>query len=128
VDPFDRAAFGDHSGALVGQVGVADVEVERLAGAGGGLIQQPPQGLVAQPEVAAAPQRFELAAGQGAGAVGVLTAAGQPRGGVRLPTRLSGPAAVVVVGRLHLSAHNQPYGSQAAWWRSCKRRVIGHDV
>jgi len=82
VDPLDRAALGDDLGALVGEVEVVDVEIEGLAGAGGGLIQQRPQRLVPQPQVAAVPQRLELGAAQGAGAVWALAAADQTGGGV----------------------------------------------
>jgi len=47
VHPVGVPAFGDDPGAFTGSVEVGDVEGEDLAGAGGGFIQQPPQGLLA---------------------------------------------------------------------------------
>jgi hypothetical protein len=46
VHPVDVPAFGDDADAFAGSVEVGDVEGEDLAGAGGGFIEQPPQGLL----------------------------------------------------------------------------------
>jgi hypothetical protein len=82
VDPLNRPALGGHPGALVGQIQVLEVEIERLAGSGCGLIQQPPQRLVPQPQVVAAPQRLQLGPTQGPGSVGVLPAPREAAGRV----------------------------------------------
>ena len=62
VQVVELAVLAVHDGAAAGQVEVLDVERERLVGARGGLIQQPPQRLVAQRDVAAAPQALERGA------------------------------------------------------------------
>jgi hypothetical protein len=47
-------------GPPVGQIQVLDVQGQQLVGAGGGLIQQPPLGSLAQREIAADKQSLEL--------------------------------------------------------------------
>ena len=74
------------SGPPVGQIQVFHVQGQQLVGAGGGLIQQPPQGSLSQREIAASKQLLKLAAGESPGAVDPLAAplkvtgrvAGQP--------------------------------------------------
>jgi hypothetical protein len=56
-------------GPPVGQVQIRHVQGQELVGAGGGLIQQPPQGSLPQREITAGEQPLELAAGEGPGAV-----------------------------------------------------------
>jgi hypothetical protein len=62
-------------GTAVGQVEVLDVQRERFGGAAGGLIEQPPERLVAQRDVAAAEEPLERGVGQRARAVGGLAPA-----------------------------------------------------
>ena len=68
-DDVDRAAFAADPGPPVGQVQVLDVEREHLGRAGGGLVQHPPQGALAEADVLAGEQLLDLGAGQGPGAV-----------------------------------------------------------
>jgi hypothetical protein len=49
----DRAAFGPDGRLAVVQVEVLHVDLEDLRRAGRGLVQHPPQGLLAQRDVAA---------------------------------------------------------------------------
>jgi len=74
ADQLGPTAFADHHGSAVGQVQVLDVEGEDLAGAGGGLVQQPPQGLVPQ-RVGGGQEGQQLSLGYGPGA-GVIGPAG----------------------------------------------------
>jgi hypothetical protein len=48
TDEFGAGVFADHEGAAAGQVEVVDVEGEDFAGAGGAVIEQPPQCFVPQ--------------------------------------------------------------------------------
>ena len=51
ADPFGVAALGADRGAAGVQVEVVDVQRQHLAGAGGGLVEHPPQGLLPQRHV-----------------------------------------------------------------------------
>ena len=53
--PVDVAALGARAGALGGDVEILDVQAQDLVGAGGGLVEQPPQRAFAQVDVAALP-------------------------------------------------------------------------
>ncbi|MGH2918992.1 MAG: hypothetical protein ACRDLS_10410 [Solirubrobacteraceae bacterium] len=57
--PVDVAALEACTGAFGGDVEVLDVQAQDLVGAGGGLVEQPPQGAFAQVDVAALPQVLE---------------------------------------------------------------------
>jgi hypothetical protein len=70
VEPVTVAALGAHLHALVVEVEVLDVDRQHLAGAGGGLIQQPPQRLLAHCHVVAASKAFQLGQRDSLGAVG----------------------------------------------------------
>jgi hypothetical protein len=59
-DAVDRAALAADFGAAVAQVEVFDVDVEDFGGAGGSLIQHPPQGLLGLPVVPGKFQRICL--------------------------------------------------------------------
>jgi hypothetical protein len=59
----------------VGQIQVSHLQFQQLVGAGGGLIQQPPQGSLPQREIAAGELPIKLGAGEGPGAVDLLAAA-----------------------------------------------------
>jgi hypothetical protein len=61
--------------ALGGDVEVLDVEAQDLVGAGGGLVEQPPQGAFAQVDVAALPQPLEARERDAADVVVLLGAA-----------------------------------------------------
>lgn len=78
VDELEVAAFGADPGALVGDVEVLDVEREDLAGAAGGLVEQPSERLLAQRHAVALPEVLELRVGDRAGAVGGLVPALEP--------------------------------------------------
>ena len=67
ADDLGPAALADYHGAPGSQVQIGDVEGEDLAGAGGGLIQQPPQGLLPQ-RVVGVEEDDERAATAGGGA------------------------------------------------------------
>ena len=54
------AAFGTGPGLPVGQVQVADVQAEDFVGAGGGVVQQPPQRPLPQRDVGPCPQPLEF--------------------------------------------------------------------
>ena len=75
VHPFGLAAFGADGRSAVGEVELLDVEREDLGGARGGLIQHPPQRLLAQRDLAAGELAVDRSLGQVAGVVGVLGAA-----------------------------------------------------
>jgi hypothetical protein len=60
VHPFDGAARGTDGGAAVLRVEVFDVEGEDLGDTGGGLVEHPPQRLLAQRDVAARQQPLDL--------------------------------------------------------------------
>ena len=99
-DDVDRAAFAADPGPSVGQVQVLDVEREELGRAGGGLVEHPPQGALAQVDVLAGEQLLDLGPGQGAGPVRPWLAAlehsrrvgGEPA--LPLPVRRGGPDGV----------------------------------
>jgi hypothetical protein len=59
--PIGGSTLGAHPGPFVSQVHVGDVEGENLARPGGGLVEQSPQGLLSQPDVAGAPQAVDWA-------------------------------------------------------------------
>jgi hypothetical protein len=61
-----------HPRPPVGQVQIFHVQGQEFVGAGGGLIQQPPQGSLSQREITAGKQPLELATGEGSGAVDLL--------------------------------------------------------
>ena len=75
--PVDVAALGACAGAPGGDVEVLDVQAQDLVGAGGGLVEQPPQRALAQVDVAALPQPLEARHGDAAGVVVLLSAARQ---------------------------------------------------
>jgi hypothetical protein len=60
VEPFEVAALGAHSGAAVVEVEILDVDPEDLAGAAGGLVQEPPEGSLPQREATAREYSLEL--------------------------------------------------------------------
>src|SRR5664279_2622045 len=72
VDPFGVAALGADRCAAGVQVEVVDVQCQDLAGAGGGLIQQPPQGLLPQRHVLAGQLPLDRGPLERPGLVGVL--------------------------------------------------------
>ena len=96
-DDVDGAALAADPARAVRQVQVLDVEREHLGRPGGGLVQHPPERPLAQADVLAGEQLVDLAAGQGAGAVGPRLAALEHPGRVGgepalpLPVRRGGP-------------------------------------
>jgi hypothetical protein len=60
MQPLDIAALGAHASALVLQLQVLDVQRQHLPGPRRGLIQQPPQRLLAHGNVITAPEPLEL--------------------------------------------------------------------
>ena len=107
ADPFGVAAFGADRGAAGIQVEVFDVQRQDLAGAGGGLVEHPPQGLLPQRHVAAGEYSVDRRPGHCADGVEVLAApfgAGREHRGGRPAGGASGQpgghgAAVAVPGR-----------------------------
>ncbi len=81
VHPVGGAALGDDAVALAGHVEVGDVQAEDLLGAGGGLVQHPPQRLIPQRHVQL-PDRGDLRAGQRPGGVDRDLRPGPARGRV----------------------------------------------
>jgi hypothetical protein len=78
---------------LAGDVEVLDLEAQDLVGAGGGLVEQPPQGAFAQVDVAALPQPLEARERDAAGVVVLLGAALQ----IDVAVDLEDPGARAVV-------------------------------
>jgi hypothetical protein len=72
--PLDRAALAVDPRPPVAQIQILHVQGQQLVGAGGGLIQQSPQGSLPQREIAANKQPLELATGEGPSAVDPLPA------------------------------------------------------
>jgi hypothetical protein len=104
ANPFGVAALGTDRGTAGVQVEVFDVQRQHLAGAGGGLVEHPPQGLFPQRHVTAGQQPVNRWPGHDTGGVDVLTApfgagrqdrCGQPAGGV--PRQPGGHGAAVAV-------------------------------
>ena len=74
ADPFGVAALGPDRGAAGVQVEVFDVQRQDFAGAGGGFVEHPPQGLLPQRNVAAGQRPVDRRPGHSAGGVEVLAA------------------------------------------------------
>ncbi len=83
------AAFGPGPRLPAGEVEVADVQAEDLLGAGGGVIQQPPQRPLPQRHIGACPEAFQLGQRDGPGVVlgrgAAVGAQGQVPGGPAVP-------------------------------------------
>jgi hypothetical protein len=86
--PFERVRA-----RLAGIVEVLDVEAQDLVGAGGGLVEQPPEGAFAQVDVAALPAQLEARERDAAGVVVLLGAALQ----IDVAVDLEDPGARAVV-------------------------------
>jgi hypothetical protein len=84
------AALGADPGALVVRVQVADVQGEDLLGAGGDLVEHPPQGLLPQPDAWQVEQPLTGGGVDGAGAVDGFLAALQPGGRVDVEPEAAG--------------------------------------
>ena len=80
--PLDRPTLAANPRPPVGQIQVLHVQGQQLIRASGGLIQQPPQGSLAQREIPAGKQPVELTAGEGPGAVDLIAATLQAIGRV----------------------------------------------
>lgn len=50
-NPPGRAALGDHTGALVGQIEIRNVESQNLLGPGGRLVEQAPEGALTEGDI-----------------------------------------------------------------------------
>jgi hypothetical protein len=82
VDVLDRAALGGDPAAAELQVEVLDVEGQEFPGAGGGLVEHPPQDPFAQAVPVAGEQLVQAGAGDGPIAAAGGLAAFQAAGGV----------------------------------------------
>lgn len=78
VQPVQVAALASHPQAFVVQVHVGDVGAEDLLGPGGGLVQQAPQALLPDRDVAAPETPLQEGGGDGLGAVGGFAAPFEP--------------------------------------------------
>jgi hypothetical protein len=83
ADDLGPAALADHHGAPARRVQIGNVEGEDLAGAGGGFVQQPPQGLLPH-RVVGVEEGEQLGRGDGPGA---WRARPDPTGGGGVPGR-----------------------------------------
>ena len=120
-----RAALAVHPGPPVGQIQVLHVQGQEFVGAGGGLIQQPPQGSFPQVEIAVGKQPLQLTSGEGPGAVDPLAAPLQAIG--RIEGEPSAAAPQPTAARRVASSRFQVAGAAAAWRPRNQPASVGPD-